>query len=68
MKDRNFLTEKEVCRKYGFAVQTLRNWRYLHKQLNYYKIGRKVLYSEAEVQAFLDEHKVVVDSDMHRTS
>ena len=61
MDPRNFLTEKEVHEQFGIAVQTLRNWRSLHKHLNYYKIGRRIFYCEEEVKEYFEKHKIVVD-------
>jgi hypothetical protein len=43
----------------GIAVKTLENWRILKAGPPYYKIGNRVLYDSAELDAWLAERRVV---------
>ena len=61
MVPKEFITQIEVCQKFGIARQTLRNWRSLHKYFNFYKIGRRVFYREEELKEYFKKHKIVVD-------
>lgn len=50
------LTEHEVGDILGGAsVRTLRRWRQLGHGPPYIKVGRRVLYREADLQAWIDE-------------
>jgi hypothetical protein len=58
--DQIYLSEQQVSKKYGIAVQTLRNWRSLNRHIPYRKIGRKILYKDQEVMEFLRAIKINV--------
>ena len=59
--DQIYLSERQVSKKYGIAVQTLRNWRSLNRYLPYRKIGsRKISYKDAEVYEFFENNKIEV--------
>jgi hypothetical protein len=59
-KDNVLLNEKQVAVMLGLRLQTLRNWRYLNKHLNYYKIGRLVKYCPKEIERYMKEQQVMV--------
>jgi len=48
-----FLTEREVAKLTGIAVQTLRNWRCMRVGPPYVKIGRLVRYPKDELDKFM---------------
>jgi len=53
-----YITELEVSRIIGRAVQTLRNDRHKGQGLSYAKIGRHVRYSLRTVLDFMAEHTI----------
>ena len=50
-----YMSISEVADFLGITAQTLSVWR-MHKtsDLSYFKIGRKILYSKADVESFLE--------------
>lgn len=48
------LNEKQAAAMLGFEVQTIRKWRSAGKPPRYLKVGVKVFYDQADIQAFLD--------------
>lgn len=53
------LDEKQAAQTLGIAVQTLRNWRHLHKGPPYYKIeGRTVRYSFPDLMEYLEKGRI----------
>ncbi|MEN6486351.1 MAG: helix-turn-helix domain-containing protein [Syntrophobacteraceae bacterium] len=53
-----YLNEKQVAELTGFAVQTLRNDRFLGRRIPYLKIGKSVRYDLNDVVEFMERHKV----------
>lgn len=53
-----WLDEKSVSELTRIPVETLRYWRTHRKNLPYAKIGRLVRYSEAAVNAYMQDHGV----------
>jgi len=53
-----YLNEKQVAEMTGFALQTLRNDRFLGRRLPYIKTGRSVRYSLEDVVQFMESHKI----------
>lgn len=45
------LTPRELASRWKMAEQTLANWRFAGKGPRFIKIGRKVLYPLAEIEA-----------------
>jgi predicted DNA-binding transcriptional regulator AlpA len=46
------LTTKQLATRWGMSAQTLHNWRHFGKGPKFLKLGRKVVYAIAEVEAF----------------
>ena len=55
-----YLTEKEVSKLTGLALQTLRNARCQGKLFPYVKIGRAVRYPSKEIHEVMENHRVEV--------
>lgn len=53
------VNEHEAARYTGLAVSTLRNRRCLGMEPAYFKVGRKVVYSLAELRQWMAERRVV---------
>lgn len=51
-------TQERVSEVTGIPTGTLANYRYLGKGPRYIKIGKRVLYRRADVDAWLDAHTV----------
>lgn len=49
----NYLTTDEVAELLRSPAETLRYWRHLGKGPRSFKIGRRVLYDEADVMAWI---------------
>ena len=60
MADSKYLTPEEVAERYRgeISVGTLRNWRAMRIGPNFVKIGKAVLYSSSELDAW-DQKNVV---------
>jgi hypothetical protein len=58
----HLLTEKQAALRLGCSVALLRKWRLLGKGPPYMKIGRLVRYSEGDLVAFLDAHRVETEA------
>ena len=56
--EQQVLNEKQASQLLGVSVQTLRNWRHLRKGPVYIKFGRRVLYSMADLLAYIDQNRV----------
>lgn len=61
--EQRYLVEREVSRLTGIALSTLRNWRVRAEGIPYYKIGRSVRYSQADVIGFMEQRRVVPGGD-----
>jgi len=55
---KQFVTEKEVSKITGIALQTLRNWRHKNRGFAYSKVGRSIRYDVDDVLAFMDSLKI----------
>ena len=53
----NLITE-EVAEMLRTTPETVRYWRHIGKGPRSFKVGRRVLYAEADVTAWIDEKKV----------
>jgi hypothetical protein len=58
---KTFIDEKKVSQMTGFALPTIRNWRFLRRNLSYIKFGRSIRYDMDEVLAFMSAHKVILE-------
>lgn len=56
-----YLTEKQVKEITGIALSTLRNHRFLRKGIPYSRYGRKIIYDQKDVVAYLENHKIKTD-------
>jgi len=54
METPRWIKEREVSEITGFAVQTLRNWRFKGKGPAYTKVGRSVRYRLDQVLKFME--------------
>ena len=54
-----FVDEKQVAQITRLALSTLRNARSQGKLIPYHKINRSVRYSLADVEAYMQAHRVV---------
>jgi hypothetical protein len=53
-----YIDEQEVARITGRALSTLRNERFQHRGIPYYKVGRSVRYSRGDVIEFMEKHRI----------
>lgn len=51
------LTSEEVCKILNISNRTLQNWR-SRQIINFVQCGRKILYTEADIQGFLEAHHI----------
>ena len=58
MTDSNILNERQAASALGCSIGLLRKWRLLGRGPAYLKIGRLVRYLEADINSFLDAHRV----------
>ena len=58
MNDPLAVNEHKAAHLIGRSVQTLRNWRHLHKGLPYVKTGRSVVYLVDDIQDFLKNNRI----------
>ena len=56
--DQQYLNEKQVSQQYGWALSTLRNWRFMGRGPKYMKIYKSVRYKIADLEDFMSRHKV----------
>jgi predicted DNA-binding transcriptional regulator AlpA len=57
-----YIDEKEASRITGLALSTLRNLRARRRGPSYFKIGRSVRYSLADINAFMRSHRIAIES------
>jgi len=60
--DRMYLTEKQVREITGIALSTLRNHRFLRRGIPYSRYGRKIIYAQEDVIAYLKNHQIKTES------
>jgi len=60
---KKFLNEKEVSELTGFALPTIRNWRFLRKGPSYIRVGRSIRYELNEVLSYMRKHSVNLELD-----
>lgn len=51
------LTTEEVAKLARTSTDTVRYWRHVGKGPRSFKVGRRVLYDQADVQSWLDDAK-----------
>lgn len=52
-----YLTTQEVADLTRTPVETVRYWRHVGKGPDAFKVGRRVLYAEADVIAWIEGHR-----------
>lgn len=52
------LTRREAAAFLRVPASTLAQWAYQHKGPRYFRVGRRCLYDDADLIAFLREHAV----------
>ena len=57
-KMKQYVSEKEVAKMTGLAVQTLRNWRHKCRGFPYLKIGRAIRYDPDDIVTFMQSKKI----------
>ncbi len=55
-----YLNERQVSQMTGISLAKLRNDRFFHRGIPYYKIGRSVRYAQADIQKYLEDCRVEV--------
>jgi predicted DNA-binding transcriptional regulator AlpA len=58
MNTPTYLSPSEVSERYGIPEQTLANWRYQGRGPAFIKLGGLVRYSDADLTAWEDAHRV----------
>lgn len=53
--DHEYMTTAELAALVRTPVETVRYWRHVGRGPRSFKVGRRVLYRRADVQAWLDE-------------
>ena len=62
IKNKIWLTPKEVSKEYLFSTSTLGKWRMDNKNLPFSKIGKYIRYKRSDIEAFIESNKVEVAS------
>ena len=53
-----YLNEFQVAEMTGFSLSKLRNDRFFRKGMPYYKVGKSVRYSYADIKQFMENCKI----------
>lgn len=53
-----WMNDKEVAEQTGLSVHTLRRDRFRGQGIPYSKVGRSCRYSQADVTAFMEAHRI----------
>lgn len=59
MTPMEFLDEKALCQWLGISAATAQAWRSQSKGPAYFKIGRGVRYNRADVEAWVNDQRVI---------
>lgn len=51
-----FLTQLEVAKRWNISHQTLQRWRWWGKGPRYFKVGNRVRYNLADIEAYETSH------------
>lgn len=57
---KRLFTTVEAAVYLNVKTQTLANWRHTRQNLNYIKIGRKVMYEQSELERCISEKRIVL--------
>jgi predicted DNA-binding transcriptional regulator AlpA len=55
-QDDDILTAEDVCDQYRMHPNTLYRWRSVGRGPQAYRIGRRLLYRRADVEAWFEQH------------
>jgi predicted DNA-binding transcriptional regulator AlpA len=58
-----YLTTEEIAAQYRTVPATVRYWRHVGKGPQSFKVGRRVLYRESDVDAWADEQRTAASRD-----
>lgn len=58
--NKRYYTTEEIAKTYGLTVSYLKNLRYLGEGPTYRKVGKLVLYSLSDVDAWFDHNSELV--------
>lgn len=58
--NKRYYTTEEIAKMYGLTVSYLKNLRYLSEGPTYRKVGKLVLYSLSDVDAWFDQNSELV--------
>ena len=58
--NKQWLNPKEVSKEFKISISTLAKWRMERKHLPFSKVGKYIKYKRADVEAFLNSHRVEV--------
>ncbi len=58
MTDSNVLNERQAANVLGCSVALMRKWRLFGDGPSYLKIGRLIRYRQADIDSFLEAHRV----------
>ena len=62
VQKQKYLTEAEVSNLTGFALSTLRNWRFERRGIPYLRIGkRSIRYRYDDVVAFMETNHITLE-------
>jgi hypothetical protein len=61
-QQKRYLTENEVSKLTGRALQTLRNDRFRGRGFNYIKMGRSIRYDMEDILCFMELNKIRVEN------
>lgn len=59
------LTLKHAARWLGVSPHTLRSWAVYQHRLGFFRVGRRLLFAPADLEAFLALHRVAARDELH---
>jgi len=54
----NPLNDVQAAKFLGLSVSTLRNWRFLSRGPAYHLLGRRIVYFQDDLEAYIAAHRV----------
>ena len=60
--EKKLLNSVQAAQYLNLRPQTLANWRFERRKLNYIKVGRSIKYEISELDRFIAENRIVVDA------
>jgi transposase-like protein len=59
------LSLQAAARIVGVSPHTLRTWSVYQHRLGFYRMGRRLIFAPADLEAFLARHRVRADGEAH---